>query len=221
METKTCFDLTRATENWRQELACQAGLTPDTRRELETHLHDTVAELQQRGLNDEESFWLARRRLGQIPQLALEFTKASPAELWRQRVLWMAIALVGSYVFMTWKDLLASWVNQADWIAFLYLLPLLVLIASVVMIRRGRLPCPNRIEQVASWKAACSLLAILAVTLASALVQSRYVRSDNMISIGYNIGMIVSWFANAVWPVMMVLILLFTLRRNHPRAKHA
>jgi hypothetical protein len=53
-------------------------------------LRDTIAELQQRGLNEEESFWLARRRVGQPQQLGEEFAKADPAKVWRERVFWMA-----------------------------------------------------------------------------------------------------------------------------------
>lgn len=58
-ETKTRFDLNAAVQNWQQELAAQPELTEDDRRELEAHLRDTVVEFQRRGLNDDESFWLA------------------------------------------------------------------------------------------------------------------------------------------------------------------
>jgi hypothetical protein len=94
METKTHFDLTSAMENWQQELRDQSHLSAETRRELKTHLCDTVTELQKRGLNDEESFWLARRRVGHPQQLDEEFVKANPAVVWRKRVLWMAAALL-------------------------------------------------------------------------------------------------------------------------------
>jgi hypothetical protein len=92
MENQTGFNLNAAMENWREELAAQSSLAPEARRELETHLCDTVAELQRRGLNDEESFWLARRRVGPPQQLGEEFRKADPARVWRERVLWTAIA---------------------------------------------------------------------------------------------------------------------------------
>jgi len=101
METQTRFDLTAAIENWRQELAAQPDLTPEVRRELETHLRDTVAELQQRGLNKEESFWLARRRVGQPKQLCEEFAKADPTKIWRERMLW---SLVGAFGVQLWLE---------------------------------------------------------------------------------------------------------------------
>ncbi|HAO77849.1 MAG TPA: hypothetical protein DCQ92_02515 [Verrucomicrobia subdivision 3 bacterium] len=219
METQTRFDLNAAIQNWQQELAAQPDLTPDVRRELETHLRDTVAELQRRGLKEEESFWLACRRVGQPQQLGEEFVKTDPANVWRERVLWMAISLVGSYVFMTWKDLLAGWMNQSSWTEFFYLIPLFVFIASVVMIRRGRIP--NYLENISSWKLACGLFAILTITVLTAYFRDRNLPGNDLITAGYNISMVLSWLGNAVWPAVMVLILLLTLKRNRKTPKRA
>jgi hypothetical protein len=101
METQTRFDLNAAIENWRAELAAQANLTAEVRRELETHLRDTLTELQRRGLNDEESFWLARRRVGKPKQLADEFVKADPTKVWRERAFWVVIVLSA---FKLWNE---------------------------------------------------------------------------------------------------------------------
>ena len=219
METQTRFDLTAAIANWQQELVQQPDLTPVVRRELETHLRDTIAELQSRGLNNEESFWLARRRAGRPEQLAEEFVKADPAGIWRGRVFWMAVSLVGSYVFMTWKDLMATWLNDNinAWVECFYLIPLLVLIVSVVMIRRGRIPNTTRLENISSWKLACGLFAVLAATVLSAYFRSRHLPGNDMINVGYNIAMILSWYGNAVWPLAAVLILLLTLKKQIPQ----
>jgi hypothetical protein len=223
MEIKTCFDLNAAVENWRKELAGEHNLTAEVRRELETHLRDAILGLQQRGLSDEESFWLARRRVGQPQQLAEEFVKANPAAAWRERVFWMTISLVGAYVFMTWKDLLATWLNESSyiWIECFYLIPVLVLITSVVMIRHGRVPNSNCIENISSWKLTCGLLAILAATVLSAYLRSRHLPGNDMINIGYNIGMTLAWFGNAVWPLVMVLILLLTLKQKQKAPNRA
>ena len=99
MENQTRFDLNTALENWRTELAAQPSLSAENRRELETHLRDTFAELKARGLSEEESFWLARRRIGQPQQLAAEFIKADPAQVWRERAFWMMVAAVGFYIW--------------------------------------------------------------------------------------------------------------------------
>jgi hypothetical protein len=94
MENQTRFDLNAAIENWRQELAAQPNLASDDRRELETHLRDAVAGFQQRGLNDEESFWLARHRVGQPQQLGEEFVKADPIAVWRERAFWFVVVIL-------------------------------------------------------------------------------------------------------------------------------
>src|SRR5580692_4515854 len=86
MATETRFNLNAAMENWRNELAAQPQLSSDNRRELERHLTDSMAELRQRGLNEEESFWLAQRRMGRPQMLAEEFEKASPVNVWRSRL---------------------------------------------------------------------------------------------------------------------------------------
>ena len=56
MENQTRYDLNAAVENWRNELAAQPNLASDDRRELETHLRDTIAGFQQRGKNRAELF---------------------------------------------------------------------------------------------------------------------------------------------------------------------
>jgi hypothetical protein len=101
MENQTRYDLNAAIENWRNELAAQPNLASDDRRELETHLRDTIAGFQQRGLNDEESFWLARKRVGQPQQLGEEFVKANPNQIWRERLFWMTVAIL---VIQLWSQ---------------------------------------------------------------------------------------------------------------------
>lgn len=100
MENHIRFDLNTTIANWQQELAAQSNLTPDVRRELETHLRDSIAELRQHGLNDEESFWLARRRVGRPKQLGDEFAKADPAGVWRERVFWIVLGVFAVHLWL-------------------------------------------------------------------------------------------------------------------------
>ncbi|HVU26150.1 MAG TPA: permease prefix domain 1-containing protein [Verrucomicrobiae bacterium] len=105
MENQTRFNLNAAVENWRNELAAQPNLASDDRRELETHLRDTISELRQRGLNDEESFVLARHRIGKPQKLADEFVKENPAKIWRERVFWLVFGLL---IYRLWNTLASS-----------------------------------------------------------------------------------------------------------------
>ena len=108
MENQTRFDLNAAVENWRNELAAQPNLAPDDRRELETHLRDAIAGFQQRGLNDEESFWLARRRVGKPLELGEEFDKADPTRIWRGRIFFAAVALLAVPIWMEFSSYLTA-----------------------------------------------------------------------------------------------------------------
>jgi hypothetical protein len=142
MENQTRFDLNAAIENWRNELAAQPNLASDDRRELETHLRDAIAGFQQRGLNEEESFWLARRRIGQPQQIGEEFVKADPARVWRERAFWIVLAfLVGSlwepnsliFYFFTFHK---TKYFDNDYLRLLfYWLPILV---GVLILAKGR-----------------------------------------------------------------------------------
>jgi hypothetical protein len=102
MEPKTRFNLSAALQNWREELAAQPHLTAENRRELEAHVTDTIAEMQQRGLSDEESFWLARRRVGWPKELGQEFANVGPKNPGREWVLWIAVAF---YVLNLWQNI--------------------------------------------------------------------------------------------------------------------
>jgi hypothetical protein len=166
METQTRFDLNAAIANWQQELAGQPDLTPVVRRELETHLRDTVTELQARGLNNEESFWLARRRLGPSQQISEEFAKADPAGVWRERIFWVIAALLAMnlwstfcnpiwmplrYIHTRFNDVLPSWIlfYLPSWVTESFVLPALEVfslclrvipvIMVAVFLARGRL----------------------------------------------------------------------------------
>ncbi len=102
METRTRFNLTAAIRRWAEEVEAQPGLRPESRRELEAHLRDTVAGLRERGLNDEECFWLATRRIGHPREIAEEFAKEDPARIWRERMFWV---VAGIFVMRLWWGL--------------------------------------------------------------------------------------------------------------------
>ncbi len=73
--------------------------------ELETHLRDSVAAWQARGLTAEEAFFVAIRRAGGSAALAAEFGKVNARSIWLDRVFWM---LVGNLCFWFVGGLLSS-----------------------------------------------------------------------------------------------------------------
>lgn len=144
MATQTRFDLNAAIENWRNELAAQLELSADDLRELEKHLADSMADLQQRGLSHEESFWLARRRMGQPQQLAEEFVKAEPGKIWRDRLFWILF----TYLVMGFVDsvrglinMLMGW-NLNWWQVVLTLIPYTFPLVFIILICIGKADRP-------------------------------------------------------------------------------
>jgi len=158
MENQTRFDLNVAIESWRNELTAQPNLASDDRHELEAHLCDAIAGFRQRGLNEEESFWLARRRVGQPQQIGEEFVKANPAIVWRERGFWMASAILLAFLWNEFAGILCCVISnsitslsfrfgfESEWIGLtayfgtglLMLLNILPLLGVAILLAKGR-----------------------------------------------------------------------------------
>jgi hypothetical protein len=93
MEDSTAFDLNNAIRHWRDGLSHSPQFREEDLAELEAHLRDSVAELQGRGLTDEEAFLLAARRLGNPARLEPEFAKINRGHVWLHRLLWMLVGI--------------------------------------------------------------------------------------------------------------------------------
>jgi hypothetical protein len=93
MDTQSSFDLNQAIQTWRENLANSPAFHRENLNELESHLRDSVATWQTRGLSAEEAFLIATRRIGQNHQLASEFGKLNRGTVWLERALWMLIGL--------------------------------------------------------------------------------------------------------------------------------
>ena len=103
METTTAsFDLNRAIQQWRDGLNQSPAMRRENLDELETHLRDSVATWQARGLTAEEAFFVAIKRAGGSAALGAEFGKVNTRSIWQDRVLWM---LVGNLFFGTVSSL--------------------------------------------------------------------------------------------------------------------
>lgn len=75
MEHTSAFDLNSALQRWLDSLAESPQFRPDDLAELESHIRDSVNQLQTQGLSSEESFLIATRRMGAAEKLEPEFAK--------------------------------------------------------------------------------------------------------------------------------------------------
>lgn len=106
MET-TPFDLNRSIVEWRRQFREAANLRQEVLDEMESHLRDSVATLNRQGLDPEESFLIAVRRLGSQDTLALEYAKVYPNDIRLAQAKWMLAGVLG-FVLATDLSRLAS-----------------------------------------------------------------------------------------------------------------
>ncbi|OJX62326.1 MAG: hypothetical protein BGO95_11130 [Micrococcales bacterium 73-13] len=71
---------------WRGYVDRARTIEPAEAEELETHLRDRVDELRAAGLDDDEAFLVAVKRLGAIDAISREFARTNSARLWKQLV---------------------------------------------------------------------------------------------------------------------------------------
>ena len=93
MGNPASFDLNRRIEQWRANLATSPSFHGENLDELESHLRDSVATMQSRGLSADEAFLIATRRIGTSSALESEFAKVNGKALWFDRCLWILIAV--------------------------------------------------------------------------------------------------------------------------------
>ena len=75
--------------HWKKQMAQTDSMNDSALAELEQHLRDSIADLQQRSLSPEEAFLVASARLGANDALATEYCKVNGSYAWQRRVFWM------------------------------------------------------------------------------------------------------------------------------------
>jgi len=78
------FELESQIRKWKTHLYSAGSIGHADIEELESHLRDSIDELTGRGINLEEAFLLAVRRLGDVAVIHEEFAKLSTEDVWRQ-----------------------------------------------------------------------------------------------------------------------------------------
>lgn len=81
MESTTQFDLNIALQLWLERLGQSPQVKVENLRELESHVRDSMGQLQCKGLSSEESFLVATHRVGSPAKLEPEFAKVNRSPL--------------------------------------------------------------------------------------------------------------------------------------------
>jgi hypothetical protein len=77
MENIAQFDLNLALRQWLARLGQSPQVKAENLKELESHVRDSVVQLQTKGLSSEESFLVATHRVGSPEKLEPEFAKVN------------------------------------------------------------------------------------------------------------------------------------------------
>jgi len=94
MESTSKFNLEKSIAQWKSTLYQNDSLTEDAIAELESHLLDETDELYAKGLNEEEAFFIARKRLGETDLLVSEFEKLDDNLLSFNRIRFLFIGIL-------------------------------------------------------------------------------------------------------------------------------
>lgn len=86
-ETRAETSLEQQIEAWRAHLRGSRAITGADAAELEDHLREQIAGLEERGLSEDEAFLVAVKRMGAIDALTREFAREHSERLWKQLVL--------------------------------------------------------------------------------------------------------------------------------------
>ena len=92
---KSMFELGNAILEWRRTFQQSCSLSKDRIDELESHLRESVSELNRKGLSEEESFVVAIKRLGYARTLDAEFQKNNLLGVNQDRLFWMLLGYLG------------------------------------------------------------------------------------------------------------------------------
>jgi hypothetical protein len=104
MENNNLFDLNAAIRIWRENLAQSPSFRGDDIEELESHLRDSVTQLQSQNLSEDEAFTIATRRVGPGAMLSAEFGRINTSGLWMDRMLWMLLGAVSVSIVQSWQS---------------------------------------------------------------------------------------------------------------------
>lgn len=77
MEHTSTFDLNTSLRHWLDDLAQSPQFRAADLVELESHIRDSVIQLETQGLSTEESFVIATKRVGTVEKLEPEFEKVN------------------------------------------------------------------------------------------------------------------------------------------------
>jgi len=229
------FDLNEAIGAWRRRMGANPDIQEGDLDELEDHLREGVADLRQGGLNEEEAFLVAARRLGDPEVLAGEFATADPGLRRRVRLRWMVVGALAILVLRFFGDVMADFLTGG--MAFMNAGPQLLgwtsgILRLTILLVGGLLfwrllasdAAAGRIRKLGIWSA--GVMSMLLVSLAL-LIGAASLRGGSgwLLGVGVHsshlpaMSLITYWFRAGLLLLLPLLLLLLLWLLARPRGK--
>lgn len=114
MENRTNFNLNDSIDIWKSKLSKNSTMTVDNIDELESHLQDEIQELEQLGLSTEESFLIAKKRIGNVKNLTAEYEKVNKSYYFKNSII---PYIKGILMFVAFKTMTGLLINLTTLVA--------------------------------------------------------------------------------------------------------
>jgi hypothetical protein len=103
MDSENDFDIQKQIKSWESKLKTQPSLTESDAEELKSHLLDLIDTLQDAGLDDQEAFLVASKRIGNIYDWGQEYLQENNTILQIRR---SAVILAGVLIYFFFYNLI-------------------------------------------------------------------------------------------------------------------
>ena len=103
MDRENDFDIQKQIRSWESKIRTEPSLTESDAEELKSHLLDSIDTLQDAGLDDQEAFLVASKRIGNINDWGQEYLQENNTILQIRR---SAVILAGVLIYFFFNNLI-------------------------------------------------------------------------------------------------------------------
>jgi hypothetical protein len=98
MERNIEFNLQEQISNWVRHLKTEPSITESDSEELKSHLLDLIDELKEVGLDEEEAFWVASKRMGSSFEWAADYSEGNKPLIQLRRSLFILAGVLAYFL---------------------------------------------------------------------------------------------------------------------------
>lgn len=219
MDNRAQFRLEDQISSWKSKLYESMG--SEEVEELESHLYDSIDELKVKGLDEDEAFYIAQKRLGTFKNLSEEYAKVKPSIQFLRRLKPLVTGMLLYMVFASFNNqiiestvLLSSWfgVDRSE-VWFVSVTTSVVLgLAYILSFYLGYKTKANRLKNI--FKIPTLIVLFVALKGLNVWLRWDFVEEKNMSMIGESI--VVTSLFNVVF-LLILLILSYTVFYKNKR----